>query len=258
VPGTQDHQRDTERRFAALYQAYYRPILAYAVRRAAPGEDAADVVADVFTTAWRRIGEIPEAPADRLWLYGVAQRVVAGRRRSARRLGRLTARLRADHSPRPWIQPARDEPALDEPALDEPARDEPALDEPVLDRDAGGPAGSRDTTSGRVLTALGRLSPGEREALQLVLWDELSHAEAAQVLGCSANAVTIRVHRAKARLRAELAGARPSGAGPSGPGPSGAGPSGAGPSGADRTGPVLDHTPGVPETIPYPARLNRS
>ena len=84
VSGTTDQQRDQERRFAALYQAYYRPILAYAVRRVAPAEDAADVVADVFTTAWRRIDQVPGAPADRLWLYGVAQRVVAGRRRSAR------------------------------------------------------------------------------------------------------------------------------------------------------------------------------
>ena len=110
VAGTRDHQRDTERRFAALYQAYYRPIMAYAVRRVAPAEDAADVVADVFTTAWRRIGELPEAPADRLWLYGVAQRVIAGRRRSARRLGHLTARLRADVSTRQarrHRQPAR-------------------------------------------------------------------------------------------------------------------------------------------------------
>ena len=41
--------------------------------------------------------------------------------------------------------------------------------------------------------------------LQLVLWEQLSHAEAAQVLGCSANAVAIRVHRAKARLRGLLA-----------------------------------------------------
>jgi DNA-directed RNA polymerase specialized sigma24 family protein len=55
-----------------------------------------------------------------------------------------------------------------------------------------------------VLDALDRLPPAEREALQLVLWEELSHAEAARVLGCSVNAVAIRVHRAKARLRADL------------------------------------------------------
>ena len=110
-PAPTDHQRDKERRFAALYQAYYRPILAYAVRRVEAAEDAADVVADVFTTAWRRIDELPDAPADRLWLYGVAQRVVAGRRRSARRLGRLIARLRADSSTRPLSQPGPGQPA---------------------------------------------------------------------------------------------------------------------------------------------------
>lgn len=64
MPGTRNDQRDDQEcRFAALYQAYYHPILAYAVRRVEAAEDAADV----FTTAWRRIDELPEAPADRLW-----------------------------------------------------------------------------------------------------------------------------------------------------------------------------------------------
>lgn len=184
MPGTKNHQRDAERRFAALYQAYYRPILAYAVRRVAPGEDAADVVADVFTTAWRRIGELPEAPADRLWLYGVAQRVIAGRRRSARRLFHLIARLRADVGTRQPGQLASGQPGPGQPGPGQP--------------------GLRDAISDRVVAALDRLSAREREALQLVLWEELSHAEAAQVLGCSPNAVAIRVHRAKTRLRREL------------------------------------------------------
>ena len=171
VSGPEDQQRHRERRFAALYQEHYRPILAYAVRRAGPAEDAADVVADVFTTAWRRIDQVPPAPADRLWLYGVAQRVIAGRRRSAGRRGRLIARLRAGYDSRP-AQP-----------------------------------GLRDAASDRVVAALDRLPPGEREALQLVLWEQLTHAEAAQVLGCSANAVAIRVHRAKTRLRGDLSSA---------------------------------------------------
>ena len=193
VPGTEDHQRDAERRFAVLYQAYYRPILAYAVRRVAPAEDAADVVADVFTTAWRRIGEVPEAPADRLWLYGVAQRVIAGRRRSARRLFHLTARLRADAGTRHWVSPGRVS-RSSQPGPGQPGPGQPGLGQPGL----------RDAISDRVVAALDRLSVREREALQLVLWEELSHAEAAQVLGCSANAVAIRVHRAKTRLRREL------------------------------------------------------
>lgn len=55
-----------------------------------------------------------------------------------------------------------------------------------------------------MLTALGGLRPADREALLLVCWEELSYAEAAQALGCSANAVGIRVHKAKTRLRALL------------------------------------------------------
>ncbi len=148
VPGSKDHRRDTERRFAALYQAYYRPILAYAVRRAAPGEDAADVVADVFTTAWRRIAELPEPPADRLWLYGVAQRVIAGRRRSARRLGRLTARLQAEFGTRPPDQLAPDQLAPGQP----PAR--------CAGSASTGQPGPGDATADRLIAALGRLPPG--------------------------------------------------------------------------------------------------
>jgi RNA polymerase sigma factor (sigma-70 family) len=201
VPGTTDHQRDKERRFAALYQAYYRPILAYAVRRVEAAEDADDVVADVFTTAWRRIDELPDAPADRLWLYGVARRVVAGRRRSAWRLGRLVARLRADSSTRPLSQPGPGQPGPGQPGPGQPGPGQPGPGQP----------GPGDAMSDRVLAALDRLSDREREALQLVLWEELSHADAAQVLGCSANAVAIRVHRAKTRLRGELSATERSG-----------------------------------------------
>jgi len=38
-----------------------------------------------------------------------------------------------------------------------------------------------------------------------VLWDGLSHAEAATVLGCSANAFEIRYRRARAAVRDRLA-----------------------------------------------------
>jgi DNA-directed RNA polymerase specialized sigma24 family protein len=45
------------------------------------------------------------------------------------------------------------------------------------------------------------LKPAYREALLLVHWEQLTYAEAAETLGCSVNAVGIRVHRAKERLR---------------------------------------------------------
>ena len=51
-----------------------------------------------------------------------------------------------------------------------------------------------------VTDALRRLSPNEREVMQLVVWDGLSAAETAEVLGCSVNVVQVRLHRARRRL----------------------------------------------------------
>lgn len=61
-----------------------------------------------------------------------------------------------------------------------------------------------------VIEALGRLSTGDREVLLLVAWDGLSTQEAAAILGCSATAAKVRLHRARRRLRAELERLEPS------------------------------------------------
>jgi RNA polymerase sigma-70 factor, ECF subfamily len=38
------------------------------------------------------------------------------------------------------------------------------------------------------------------------MWEGLTHAETAHVLGCSTNAVAIRLHKARKRLQEELKG----------------------------------------------------
>ena len=48
--------------------------------------------------------------------------------------------------------------------------------------------------------ALGRLSRTDREALLLIGWEGLDHDAAARVLGCSAVAFKVRLHRARKRL----------------------------------------------------------
>ncbi|ROS72086.1 RNA polymerase sigma factor [Cellulomonas sp. PhB143] len=50
--------------------------------------------------------------------------------------------------------------------------------------------------------AWSRLSDGDREALALVAWDGLTGREAAQVLGCTRAAFSVRLTRARRRLRA--------------------------------------------------------
>ena len=52
--------------------------------------------------------------------------------------------------------------------------------------------------------ALKELRQMDREVLTLVYWDGLSHAETASVLGCSVNAVALRVKKAKVRLHDKL------------------------------------------------------
>jgi RNA polymerase sigma-70 factor (ECF subfamily) len=46
-----------------------------------------------------------------------------------------------------------------------------------------------------------RLKSLDREALRLVLWDDLSQAEAAAVMGCSENAFENRYRRARNSVR---------------------------------------------------------
>jgi len=165
-----DQEREqAELRFRALYRANFRPVQGYAVNRLGAADDVPDVVAEVVTIAWRRLADVPPPPADRFWLYGTARWVIARRHRSAGRLRNLLGRLAAERH---------------------------ATQQP--------PAGAGDPVTERVLAALAKLKATDREALLLVYWEQLSYAEAAQVLGCSANAVGIRVHKAKTRMRALL------------------------------------------------------
>jgi DNA-directed RNA polymerase specialized sigma24 family protein len=79
-----------EDRFEAFYVRHYPAIYAYVHRRLVGlGSEVGDVVADVFSVAWRRLDEVPDAPQDRLWLYAVARRCVARARRSSWRRWRL-------------------------------------------------------------------------------------------------------------------------------------------------------------------------
>ena len=124
-------------------------------------------MAETFLVAWRRLEDVP---VDSLpWLYGVARRVLANRRRSADRRAALEQRLAGADS-----------------------------------RDSGRDPGERAGDAELLRTALRRLSEPSREALMLVAWHGLSGARAARAAGCSRAAFAVRLHRARARLAAEL------------------------------------------------------
>ena len=158
---------DRQRRFEQVYAVHHAAILGYALRRTGNADDAADVIAETFLTAWRRIGDIPAGEAARPWLYGVARRVLANQRRGEQRRTALGERLRSELAAEPFH---RDPP--------------PGLD--------------------GLAAAFRRLGDADREILALAGWEDLDAGQIAVVLGCSRNAARIRLHRARRRLAAAL------------------------------------------------------
>ncbi|MEV4812202.1 RNA polymerase sigma factor [Micromonospora avicenniae] len=155
-----------EDRFRRVYAGNFQPLLAYALRRTEQPEDAADVVAETFLVAWRRSYEMPADAEVRLWLYGVARRVLANHHRTGLRRERLGERLR---------HRLRDVVAAD------PGREVP-------ERLA-------------IQAALARLGELDREVLTLTIWEGLEPREVAAVLRVNPAAVRTRLLRARARLR---------------------------------------------------------
>ena len=152
-------------RFEAIFAAHQKSVLAYAMRRSDTLTDAEDAAAETFTIAWHKLSTIPDGPLP--WLYAVARRVLANQRRGNGRRERLAALLRVDDVPTP-VRAGED------------------LDGPVFE-------------------ALASLSPADQEILRLVAWEELRNHQVAEVLGVTANAVAIRLHRARARFSDALA-----------------------------------------------------
>lgn len=153
-------------RFEDLHRRAFTALSAYALRRAT-AEDAADTVAETLLVAWRRLGEVPDAPDDIPWLFGVARHVLANQRRSIRRRSALVRRLAQD------IAPA---------------------------------ARWRSEPSGDLAAAMARLTDDQRELLRLVAWEGLTTTQLAVALGCTPNAAAIRLHRARGALKAALSG----------------------------------------------------
>jgi RNA polymerase sigma factor (sigma-70 family) len=159
-----DDRRD---RFEQVYRQYHGAVLGYALRRADTPEDAADIIAETFLIAWRRLDDVPAGEAARPWLYGVARRVLANHRRGEHRREALGERLRSELA-------------------------------------ASGAATMPPRTQS-IDRALAALPERDREILTLAGWEGLDPRQIAVALGCSRNAARIRLHRARRRFAAALA-----------------------------------------------------
>jgi RNA polymerase sigma factor (sigma-70 family) len=152
-------------RFTRIYQDDYLRVLGYAVRRTSP-ELAREAVDEVFLRAWRRMSDLPDPPLP--WLLVAARNVISEQRRRGAKADALALEMAG------WPD------------------DQSDPSDVVADRDV-------------VLQAVAGMPEVDREALMLTVWDGLGHRAAAKVAGCSVGAFAVRLHRARRRLRTELA-----------------------------------------------------
>ena len=160
--------------FEDLFRRTRIDLLRYLTRRARSPEEAADLLAETYLVAWRRLEAIPAGDEARLWLFGVARNLLkkgASRSRTAELLvDRLAVELRAAQQV--------------------------------------GEAATEDRTH-VVRSALAQLGEVDREILMLTAWEGLAPGQIAGVVGMSANRVRVRLHRARARLKRELRPVKP-------------------------------------------------
>ncbi len=157
----------SEQRLRTLHHDHSARIFAYAARRTQNVADAADVVAETFVVAWRRIDDVPAGDEAAPWLFGVARNVLRNQHRGERRRRALDRRLGSELS-------------------------------------RAVPEGGPDDAVDDVTAALARLDDDDRELLTLLAWDGLERAELANAFGVSRATLRVRLHRARRRLTAEL------------------------------------------------------
>lgn len=166
--------RDQRARFEALARVVAEPLHRYLLRRADP-DQVDDILSETLLVLWRRIDDVPGLEASEHvpdpdavlpWCYGVARGCLANARRADRRRRSLLERLT-------WTA-------------------------------AGTARETGDADHTALHAALAQLRALDREVVLLWAYEELTPSRIAEVTGLSANAVSIRLHRAKKRLAAQL------------------------------------------------------
>ncbi|PPK65189.1 RNA polymerase sigma factor [Actinokineospora auranticolor] len=156
--------------FAEIFDRHAPHIHRYLARRL--GREAADdAVAETFLAAFDKRERYDRGRPDaRPWLYGIATNVAGGHRRAeARRFGA-----------RPHPVDAHDH--ADRVAADVTAR----------------------SLRAQLTAALGALSPGDRDVLLLIAWEQLAYEEVASALDIPVGTVRSRLNRARRLVREAL------------------------------------------------------
>jgi RNA polymerase sigma-70 factor (ECF subfamily) len=160
--------------FGAFYREHVGDVLGFVTRRVTDPHVAADLTADIFVAALEALsGFRPDKGKPVAWLFGIARHVISGHARGSARergaLGRLSGRRLLGEE------------------------DILALEERI----------DAQRAARQLMARHAALSEPLRAALDLVVIDGLSPAEAAEALGVSQATVRVRLHRARRLLRSE-------------------------------------------------------
>lgn len=159
--------------FAVVFDRHFAAIHRYLAARLGP-DAADDLAAEVFERAFdARKRYDPSFRDASPWLYGIATNLVHRRRRDERRRLAAYARLGPD-----GVQPSPADSAVER-----------------ADATAAAP---------RVARAVRTLKSGDRDALLLVAWADLTYEQAARVLEIPVGTVRSRINRARRHVRGAL------------------------------------------------------
>jgi len=159
---------DEPEAFGLIYDRHAATVLRFLGRRVG-AEVAEGLVGELFRIAFERRKTFDMSRASALpWLYGIGSNLVMKHRRGEARRLRASARMAADEA---------------------------------ADRRAGAKALDARLLFPRVADAIEALPDGEREALLLFAWEDLSYQSVAEALELPIGTVRSRLNRARAHLR---------------------------------------------------------
>lgn len=164
-------QAGDETAFSDLLHRYAPGTLRYLEGLLDP-DAAQDVHQEVWLTVYRRISDLANPGGFRTWLFRITRHRAIDFLRRERRESELLETV------------ARETPEISE----EPAGPStPGVADPAFK------------------AAMARLSPAQRDVLQLRFWEKMPYQEIALILGCPLGTVRSRIHHAKKSLRQALA-----------------------------------------------------
>jgi RNA polymerase sigma-70 factor (ECF subfamily) len=159
--------------FEGLFARHHPAVFRLAYRLCGNEEEASDIAQESFVKAARGIRGFKEKSAFKSWLWRIAINTAKDFKRREKRKDEQLAKIESQQT---------SSEQLGKYIADEQEKD----------------------THARVLQALDKLSPEQRSAIVLTVYEGLSHKEAAEASGCSTSTLSWRIFRAKAKLKDEL------------------------------------------------------